>query len=98
MTYTADSASILRMIFGSILLYSFVSVYFQTINGSGNTRITFYIEMASVTVYLFGAYLLIKVYEVPIFWVWTVEYAYFGIIGLMSILYLRKSNWKNKIK
>jgi putative MATE family efflux protein len=96
-TYTAESASILRMIFGSILLYSFVSVYFQTINGSGNTRITFYIEMASVTVYLFGAYLLIKVYEAPIFWVWTVEYAYFGIIGLMSILYLRKSNWKNKI-
>lgn len=96
-TYTAESASILRMIFGSILLYSFISVYFQTINGSGNTRITFYIEMASVTVYLFVAYLLIKVYEVPIFWVWTVEYFYFGVIGILSILYLRNSNWKHKI-
>ena len=95
--YTPESAAILKMIFGSIILYSFVSVYFQTINGSGNTRITFYIEIASVTVYLFGAYLLIKVYNVPIFWVWTVEYAYFGIIGLLSVLYLRKSDWKNKI-
>lgn len=96
-TYTAESAAILRMIFGSILLFSFISVYFQTINGSGNTRITFYIEMASVTVYLFMAYLLIKVYEVSIFWVWTVEYAYFAVLGILSILYLRNSNWKNKI-
>lgn len=96
-TYTKDSAAILRMIFGSILLFSFISVYFQTINGSGNTRITFYIEMASVTAYLFMAYLLIKVYEAPIFWVWTVEYAYFSVIGILSIIYLRNSNWKNKI-
>lgn len=96
-TYTKDSAAILKMIFGSILLFSFISVYFQTINGSGNTRITFYIEMTSVTAYLFMAYLLIKVYEAPIFWVWTVEYAYFSVIGILSIIYLRNSNWKNKI-
>lgn len=95
-TYIHESASILRMIFGSILLYSFISVYFQTINGSGNTRITFYIEVAAVTAYLGTSFLLIKVYEVEIFWVWVVEYVYFGVIGILSILYLQLSNWKSK--
>ncbi len=94
--YVAESGAILRMIFGSILLYSFVSVYFQTINGSGNTQITFYIELASVIVYITLSYLLIKVYETSIFWIWTVEYAYFGMLGLLSILYLRNANWTSK--
>lgn len=94
--YIKDSSSILRMIFGSILLYGTVSVYFQTINGSGNTRITFLIELAAVIFYFIVSYLLIKVYESHIFWVWIVEYVYFGIIGILSILYLRKANWKTK--
>ena len=38
--YVAKSAEILRFVSISIFLYGFVSVYFQTINGSGNTLIS----------------------------------------------------------
>ena len=94
--YLEESASILRFITGSIIIYGLGSVYFQAINGSGNTRYTFYVELFSVLIYLFAAFLLIKVYEVDIFWVWSVEYVYFTCMGLFSIVYLRFFNWQKK--
>ncbi|MEX1191427.1 MAG: MATE family efflux transporter [Brumimicrobium sp.] len=94
--YVADSARILQLIFGSILIFGFSTPYFQTINGSGNTRITLFIEIISIIAYLVFAYLFIKVWEWDIFSIWTVEYIYFGTIGLLSILYLNLFNWRKK--
>jgi MATE family multidrug resistance protein len=94
--YLKDSARIMRMVSGSILLYGFASVYFQSINGSGNTRITLYIEIIAVALYLISAYLFIKVWDLDIYYVWFVEYIYFGSMGLLSYIYLKTSNWKHK--
>lgn len=94
--FLVESAGVLRYVGGSIFLFGFCSVYFQTINGSGNTRITFYVELASVLAYLISAYLFIKVYKTDIYWVWTVEYIYFGVLGLLSFGYLKFFNWQKK--
>jgi putative MATE family efflux protein len=95
--YVAKSAEILRFVSISIFLYGFVSVYFQTINGSGNTIFSMTVEMLSVFLYLFVAFIFIKVLELDIYWIWSVEYIYFGTIGLLSYLYLKRFNWKKKI-
>jgi putative MATE family efflux protein len=95
--YVAKSAEILRFVSVSIFLYGFVSVYFQTINGSGNTIFSMTVEMLSVFIYLVFAFVFIKILKLDIFWVWTVEYIYFGTIGLLSYFYLRRFNWKKKI-
>ena len=94
--YLEDSADILRLVFGSILIFGFTTPYFQTINGSGNTRVTLIIEITAIVIYLVFAYLFIKVWNWNIFPVWLVEYIYFGSIGLFSILYLRFFDWRKK--
>lgn len=94
--FMADSVAILRFVSGSVIIYSVGSVYFQAINGTGNTRINFYIEIVSVFIYLIAAFLLIKVYVLDIYWIWTVEYIYFITLGLLSFLYLRFFNWRKK--
>lgn len=94
--YIADSADVLRIVFGSILIFGFTTPYFQTINGSGNTRVTMIIEISAIIIYLIFAYLFIKVWNWNIYPVWTVEYIYFGAIGLFSILYLRFFDWRKK--
>lgn len=94
--YIEKSANILRFIAGSFLIFGLISVKFQTVNGSGNTIASFLIEFCSISIYLFSSYLLIKVWEVDIFWVWSVEYVYFGSLGMLSIGYLRFFNWKTK--
>jgi putative MATE family efflux protein len=95
--YVAKSAEILRFVSISIFLYGFVSVYFQTINGSGNTIYSMTVEILSVIIYLFTAFIFIKILHWDIYWIWSVEYVYFGTIGLLSYLYLKRFNWQKKI-
>ena len=95
--YIGMSAQILRMISFSIILYGIISVYYQTILGSGNTVYSLFIEITTILLYLSACYLFIQILKLEIFWIWTVEYIYFGTIGIMSVLYLKNSRWKNKI-
>src|SRR5690554_458652 len=95
-TYIEDSAYILRMVFSSILFFGLSTPYFQTINGSGNTRVTLAIEIICMVLYISYAYLTIKVWNWNIAAVWTVEYLYFISLGLFSILYLYIFNWRKK--
>ncbi|MFM7472914.1 MAG: hypothetical protein ACKO00_03245, partial [Crocinitomicaceae bacterium] len=94
--YLEKSAEILRFIVGSILIFGFVSVYFQTIHGSGNTLHSMIIELTTVIIYSIASYFLIVSWEVDVFWIWTVEYIYFISLGALSIGYLKTFNWKNK--
>lgn len=94
--YISKSADILRLISLSILLFGFISVYFQTIHGSGNTLHSMLIEFFTVGVYAVFCFLFIKIWNLDVFWIWTVEYIYFGILGFISITYLRKTKWQNK--
>ena len=94
--YIEKSASILRLISLSIILYGLISVYYQTIQGSGNTFYSMCIELSTVFIYVTACHLFINVFSFDIYWIWTVEYIYFGVIGIMSMLYLRNSNWKLK--
>jgi len=94
--FLAESSAILQLIIGSILIFGIVSVYFQTILGSGNTVASMTIEIVSVTIYMVFAYLFIKVFKFDIYYVWTVEYIYFGTMGALSLLYLYFFNWKQK--
>jgi len=95
--YVQKSAEILQLITVSILIFGFSSVYFQTIHGSGNTLHSMIIEISAVFIYTFCSYLFIKVWNFDVFWIWSVEYIYFILLGGFSLLYLHFYDWKNKI-
>jgi putative MATE family efflux protein len=95
--YLSGSAEILQFISGSVLIYGYTSVYFQMINGSGNTKFTFYIEAISVAIYLLFSYLFIKVWDWDIYWIWGVEYIYFITLGALSFGYIKLFNWQKKL-
>lgn len=94
--YIQKSAEILRLISFSIIIFGCVSVYFQTIHGSGNTVYSMWIELLSVGIYSLCSYLFIKVWNFDVYWVWTVEYIYFILLGALSIGYLYFFDWKSK--
>ncbi|MGC6433308.1 MAG: MATE family efflux transporter [Crocinitomicaceae bacterium] len=95
--YLVKTKDILLFIAGSTFIFGFSSVYVQTISGSGNTFFTFLVEGVCVGIYIIVAYLLVKVFKLDIFWVWSVEYIYFISMGLISIGYLKFFNWKEKV-
>lgn len=96
--FIAKSADTLRYVSLSMFMFAYFSVFFQTINGIGKTQITFLIEAIAVGLYALSAYLLIKIWHVDIVHVWSVEYVYFGSMGLMSVAYLKLVNWKQKLQ
>jgi multidrug resistance protein, MATE family len=55
------------------------------------------IEFFTVFIYSVFSFLFIKYWNFDVYWIWTIEYIYFGVLGLLSILYLRYYPWKNKI-
>lgn len=96
-TYIEDSAHILRIMFGSIIIYGLITPYFHTISGSGNTRTSLTIEIISTCVYILYSYFAIYVWKWNITGVWTVEYLYFSVVGGLSIAYLAFFNWRKKV-
>lgn len=95
--YISKSADILQYISISIFMFGIFSVYFQTINGSGNTIASFTIEVLCAILYIITTYILIKVVKADVYWIWTNEYVYFGFMGIFSVLYLRLFDWKKKV-
>ncbi len=93
----AKSASILQLIFGSMLLFSIVVVFYNSVSAIGKTIHTLIIEFISILIYLITSYYIIVVWQWDIFEVWAIEYLYFGIIGILSIGYLYYFNQKHKI-
>ncbi len=94
--YVQASAEILRFIFASLLLYSVSSVLVQTINGSGNTKVSFVIEVLGCILYALYGYVTIKLLNFDIYWVWSIEYVYYGLNLIMAVIYIKFFNWRNK--
>ncbi|MBW7867701.1 MAG: MATE family efflux transporter [Brumimicrobium sp.] len=94
--YLKDSAFILRIVFGSILIHGIMTPLSQTISGSGNTRTTLLIEIITIIVYSVYSYLALKIWDWNIAAAWSVEYLYFILMGILSLLYLKKFNWRKK--
>ena len=82
------AAEILQLIFGSMFLFALVAIFYNSITAIGKTKQALYIEIIAITIYLIYAYQVTIKWNWDIFYVWTVEYIYFGILGLLSILYL----------
>lgn len=94
--YLETAASIMKMLFGSILLFGIASPLFHSITGTGNTRVTLGIEIIGMFVYIIYSYYTTKVWQWSLAGVWTVEYLYFMTIGLLSLLYFMFFNWHKK--
>jgi len=92
-----QASEILKIIFGSMLLYAAVNVVYNTISALGKTLHALFIELISIVIYLSFTYLFIIKWEWSIIDIWYVEYIYFGSLGVLSIAYLYYYN-KQRLK
>ncbi len=89
----------LRVIDGSLLLFSVSAVLLSAVSGSGNTLVSLIIEIITILFYLFATYLVAVNLQLSIAWVWSVEYVYFIFMATVSLFYLKhlaKQNWSIK--
>ncbi len=100
--YTPDtdllSASVypLYIILLMMPLVSISNIYFNAVSGTGNTRMALFIELMTLSAYLFYTWLLVFHFKASLALCWTNEGIYSIIIFSLSYFYLRKGKWKER--
>lgn len=80
----------------TLLLIAPANIYFQSVSGTGNTRMAFVLELFTLVIYTSYIYVIIVHLRIDVAWCWTSEHVYGFFILLLSYLYIRFGNWRNK--
>jgi len=95
--FTTAAMPSLRVVTAAMLLMSFSVILLSAVTGTGNTRITFLIELFAIILYCSYIYLVSEHYFLPIHYGWMSEWLYWICLFLPSFWYLRSGKWKGKM-
>ena len=87
---------VMRVVTSAMIIMSFSGVWLNAITGSGNSRITFLIELITIIIYCIYVYLVLEKYNLSLAVGWMSEWLYWLSIFSFSYLYMRSGKWKNK--
>lgn len=88
------SLPLLKIIAGSMFLFSIAYILFSAVTGTGKTQVSLWIELICIAIYLFSAYLIGIHFQKSLTLVWCSEFIYFSVMSFVSLLYLKYGNWK----
>jgi len=71
-------------------------VMFNGVSGTGNTKVSFAIEVGTLLIYILWAYLMAIVFKTSLTWVWAAEIIYGIFITSISYWYLKSNKWIGK--
>jgi Na+-driven multidrug efflux pump len=80
----------------SLPVSSLGTVVFNSISGTGNTKIALFLEIITMVIYIFAMFCIVIYKQMSVAWCWTVEYFYWGPLLLFSVLYFMRGRWQNK--
>ena len=84
----------MHIVLPAMLIFSVTSILLGTVEGSGNTMAGFIVEIVTVAVYIVAAYYMVYIWKWPIHLVWTADYVYFILLGILSLAFLWNGKWK----
>jgi putative MATE family efflux protein len=85
------------IILAASFIFMTMSILFNGVLGTANTKFALGIELITLIFYLTSAWLLAVKLHLRIEYVWTAEFVYSSSIGILSYWYLKKGNWRNKV-
>ena len=72
------------------------NIYFQSVSGTGNTRMAFILELSTLAIYVVYITYIVLYLKSDVAVCWTSELVYCGFILLFCYQYIHKGNWKTK--
>jgi len=88
---------VIRLIAFAMVLMSFSTVWLNSVTGTGNTRVTFLIELSAIVVYCLYVFLVLEVFQLSIFWGWMSELIYWSSLFILSYRYMKSNKWRTKV-
>ena len=69
-------------------------LFFEAVSGTGNTFVAMSLELGVLVLYLLYIYFTSIYLEIQ--WVWTAEWVYNVLMGLIAYGYIRRADWRRK--
>ncbi|NEW84974.1 MAG: MATE family efflux transporter [Mariniphaga sp.] len=85
------------IILAATFVFMVMSILFNGVLGTANTKFALGIEVITLVFYLTSAWLFAVKLHLRIEYVWTAEFVYSSSIGILSYWYLKKGNWRSKV-
>jgi MATE family multidrug resistance protein len=86
-----------RVVTLAMIIMAFGSTWLNAVTGTGNSRVTFLIELIVIILYCIYVYVVLEKLSLSITIGWMSEWLYWGSIFIFSFLYMRTGKWKKKI-
>ena len=88
---------VVRVISLAMILMSFSVVWLFAVTGTGNTRVTFLIELFTIILYSIYVYVVLEKFKLSITIGWMSEWLYWTCMFIPSFLYIRSNKWRKKV-
>jgi putative MATE family efflux protein len=95
-SFVNEGIPVLRVVSTALILSSVATIFLSTVTASGNTRITFAIEVGAIVTYCAYIYIVLEYFHYSIAIGWMSEWIYWLCLLIPSFLYLRSNKWRNK--
>ncbi|MDX1478766.1 MAG: MATE family efflux transporter [Saprospiraceae bacterium] len=93
MTLIQEARPVLYILLVILVMFSFGGIYFNGLSGTGATRQALYIQLAATLLYVLYTFVVVKVLQLNLVWVWSVEIAYWAVALSLTTWYLWSRRW-----
>ncbi len=95
--FITTAIPVVRVVTLAMVMMSFSVVWLNAVTGTGNSRVTFLIELLTIILYCLYVYIVLEKYNLSITWGWMSEWLYWMSIFSLSYWYIRSERWKDKV-
>jgi multidrug resistance protein, MATE family len=85
---------VIRVVASAMVLMSVATVWLNAVTGTGNSRITFLVELAAISFYCAYVFFVLEVSHLSLVWAWMSEFLYWTILLSLSYMYMRSGKWR----
>jgi MATE family multidrug resistance protein len=92
-----EGVPVVRMVAFAFLIMSQGTIWLNAVTGTGNSRMTFLIEMVAIVFYAIYVFWVLEVGKMPVVWGWASELLYWLILFVLSYRYMKSRKWYNTV-
>jgi multidrug resistance protein, MATE family len=92
-----EGTPVLRLIGFVTLFLSLGTVWLNAVTGTGNSRVTFLVEISTLVFYCGYVFVVLEVKHLSILWGWLSEVLYWTLLFSLSYLYMISKRWKQTV-
>ena len=95
--FVNEGTPVLRLIGFVTLFLSVGTVWLNAVTGTGNTRVTFLVEISTLVFYCAYVFIVLEIKHLSILWGWLSEILYWTFLFSLSYFYMRSKRWKQTV-